>query len=496
MKLSELINQASGIEEVRGGEADVSSIDYDSRKVSAGSLFIAMSGTVHDGHEYIDSAIEQGAVAIVAENMPEKDHPVPYYVVKDARVAMGEMSACFYGFPSRKLKLVGVTGTSGKTTVTHLIQSVMQAAGEKAGVIGTLGCWAEGLQIKSEHTTPESVDIQRTLSEMVKNGVTAIAMEASSHGLFQGRTIGCEFDCGVFTNVARDHLDYHKTFEAYLDAKLTLFKYYPNATSKGFVACLNADDPSFKKVQQVYNGRSVTFAVNAKADVTAADVKVSADTVSFDMQVPDGEKIQLCVPLGGYFNVYNALTAASVAVAMGIDAGTIKAGLEKAKAVPGRFEYIDRGQGFGVIVDYAHTPDELENVLQTASKLTKGRLIAVFGCGGDRDRGKRPLMGEIASQIADYIVVTSDNPRTEDPEKIISDIFEGIDSVDRKKSVSITDRYEAIKKAICEACNGDLVVIAGKGHEDYQIFANETIHFDDREVASEILMGTMSQCSR
>ena len=487
MLFSELTRHITDARVAHGGDAEVTGIAYDSRKVCPGDVFVAMEGGSFDGHFYIHAALEAGVRAIVAEREVESiPVGVPYVIVPNGRIAMGEIAAPFFDYPSRKLKLIGVTGTSGKTTVTHLLQSVFGAAGQKAGVVGTLGARAGDELLKTEHTTPESVDLQRILAQMVELGVGAVAMEASSHGLYQGRTLGCEFDCGVFTNIARDHLDFHHTVEAYLDAKLILFRDYPGRSAKQFHAVINADDPSAEKVKAATSGKVVTFGVNSKADVRATCVNVTDKSVSFEMSYWDGT-VPVEMSIGGFFNVYNALAASAAGLALGLDADAIVSGLASARGAPGRFESVECGQDFGVLVDYAHTPDELENVLRAARDLNPSRLIAVFGCGGDRDRGKRPIMGGIGAELADLAVITSDNPRTEDPNAIIREILAGIPD-DRASKVAVqADRKEAIREALTLAQPGDIVVIAGKGHEDYQIFADRTIHFDDREVAGEIL---------
>ncbi len=488
MLWSEMVDKLTSALVVRAGEARVAGIACDSRKVKPGFVFVAMRGEAFDGHDFISSAVAAGASAIVAERVtsPAPDGKTPYVVVPDGRVAAAQIAAPFYGYPSRDLKLVGVTGTSGKTTVTHLIQAIMNESGRSAGLIGTLGARVGGEFIETGHTTPESVDLQRILAAMVRDGVKVVAMEASSHGLSQGRTLGCEFDCGVFTNIARDHLDFHKTVEAYLDAKLTLFRDYPALSEKEFRACINADDAAADKVRQATRGRVLTFGIDSKADVMAAKLRISEKSVAFDMTYGDGVT-PVRLGIGGLFNVYNALAAAAAAIALGLDVDRISGGLAAARSVPGRFESVERGQDFGVLVDYAHTPDELKNVLRAARKLTDRRLIAVFGCGGDRDKGKRPIMGRIGVELADLVVITSDNPRTEDPDSIIEMVLEGIPA-QRGSAVTVQpDRRAAIREALAEAGTGDIVVIAGKGHEDYQIFAHETIHFDDREVAGEIL---------
>ena len=481
---------------MRSGDTQVSGIAYDSRKVQPGYVFVAMQGSAFDGHDYVAKALEAGAAAVVAERAVEgaESGKAPYVVVPNGRIAMGEIAAPFYGYPSRKMQLVGVTGTSGKTTVTHLIQSILNESGQKAGLIGTLGARIANEFIETGHTTPESVDLQRILADMAREDVKAVAMEVSSHGLHQGRALGCEFDCGVFTNIARDHLDYHKTVEAYLDAKLMLFRDYPTLSKKSFCAAINADDAAAQAVRQVSRGRVLTFGIDSEADVRATDVRVSDKSAEFDMTY-EGRATRIRLGLGGLFNVYNALSAATAAISLGLCVDRIAAGLASAKSVPGRFESIECGQDFGVLVDYAHTPDELENVLRAARSLTNKRLIAVFGCGGDRDRGKRPIMGGIGAELAEAVVITSDNPRTEDPDSIIEMIIEGIPIESRPNVTVEPDRRAAIGKALAMARTGDLVVIAGKGHEDYQIFAAETIHFDDREVARDILSELMQDAT-
>ncbi len=469
-------------------DVEVTGVCYDSRRVKSGDLFVAVQGGSFDGHEYVETARKAGASAFIVEKSIQflDDCNIPYIVVPDGRRAMGEAAAAFYDYPTRKLKLVGVTGTSGKTTVTHLIRAIFGANGIKAGFVGTLGAMAGDKPMPTEHTTPESADVQYLLAEMVKEGVEVVAMETSSHGLYQGRTHACEFDCGVFTNIARDHLDFHETLEAYLDAKLILFRDYPPRSSKHFTGIINADDHAYMQVKEACAGDVLSFSVDGTGDLAASDVCVGTQTVDYTLSI-NGEKSHIHLGIGGAFNVYNSLAAAGVALTLGLDTKQIAAGLAQATCVPGRFESVDCGQDFGVIVDYAHTPDELENVLNTASSLPHKHLIAVFGCGGDRDRGKRPIMGDIASDIADFTVVTSDNPRSENPDTIIQEILKGIENKNMASVRVNPDRREAIRTAIHMATPGDIVVIAGKGHENYQILADRTIHFDDREVAREIL---------
>lgn len=488
MQFTELIDKINSARVIKNAGVEIKGITYDSRKVEPGFLFVAMAGGSFDGHNYIEKAIDSGAVAIIAEREIDKAimDKVGYVVVPNGRIAMGEIASPFYGYPTRKMKLVGVTGTSGKTTTTHLIQAVFNACGKKAGLIGTIGARIGNDFLETHHTTPESIDLQRILAYMVDQGVEVVAMEVSSHGLYQGRSLGCEFDCGVFANIARDHLDFHKTLEAYLDAKLILFRDYPKMSDKKFVSVVNEDDAAAGKVIAASGKNVITFGVNLPADLTASNAVITEKSVTFDMKYKD-KSVPVYLGIGGAFNVYNALSAAAASVALGLDLETIAKGLRTAHCVPGRFESVECGQKFGVVVDYAHTPDELENVLRTAKNLCKKRLIAVFGCGGNRDTGKRPIMGGIGADIADAVVITSDNPRNEDPVAIIKDVLTGI-SDDKMANVAVQpDRRSAIKEAILMAREDDLVVIAGKGHEDYQIFADRTIHFDDREVAREIL---------
>lgn len=483
-KIAEGVNKGERF----GPDAEVTGVCYDSRRVSSGDLFVAVQGGSFDGHDYIEQACKLGAAAFIVEKHVDylDQNNVPYMLVHDGRRAMGEAAAVFYDYPSRKLKLVGVTGTSGKTTVTHLIKAIFEANGIKSGFIGTLGAVAGDKKMPTQHTTPESADVQYILSEMVNEGVHVVAMETSSHGLFQGRTQGCEFDCGVFTNIARDHLDFHQTLEAYLDAKLILFSDYPLHSEKDFTAVINADDHAYSQVVEAAKGKVVSFGVENQSDLNAEQIHVGPQDIDYILK-EHGKETRIHMNVGGAFNVYNSLAAAGVALTLGLQSDQVALGLAKAVSVPGRFESVDCGQDFSVIVDYAHTPDELENVLNTASGLPHKRLIAVFGCGGDRDRGKRPIMGNIASDIADITFVTSDNPRSENPEAIIQEILKGIE-YNNIASVHVNpDRREAIREAIKTAKTDDIVVIAGKGHEDYQILADRTIHFDDREVAREIL---------
>jgi UDP-N-acetylmuramoyl-L-alanyl-D-glutamate--2,6-diaminopimelate ligase len=401
------------------------------------------------------------------------------------------VAAAVFGQPSRSFALVGVTGTNGKTTTALLVEALFRAAGCRTGVIGTLGARIGDRQLPGDRTTPEAPDLQALFGQMAAEDVRAVAMEVSSHALTQDRTLGAEFDVGVFTNLTQDHLDFHGTLEAYFDAKARLFTDYPTHTSKSFTSVLNLDDPYGQRLQGMAKGRIVTYGIDREATLGASDVRATPAGISFRVSREGGLGEALQLRLGGRFNVSNALAALGVAHAVGLEwEGSLEA-LAAVPGVPGRFESVDAGQEFSVIVDYAHTPDGLLNVLNAARALEPRHLIVVFGCGGDRDRGKRPIMGRLAAELADVAVVTSDNPRSEEPGAIIREIVAGFEAAPGRQArlVEEPDRKAAIGQAIGMAGPRDLVLIAGKGHEDYQIFADRTIHFDDREVAREVLTG-------
>jgi UDP-N-acetylmuramyl-tripeptide synthetase len=488
MLLSELIAPLSEKYFHPEADTDISAVAYDSRNVKPGALFICIRGERFDGNTFIGDAINRGAVAVMTDSRSRTEalrSKIAVVEVPDARAALSVIANQFYGHPSHRMKLVGVTGTKGKTTTTYLIEGILEASGMPTGVIGTLGARLRGANVHQDRTTPESVDLQKLLACMVDKGIMAAAMEVSSHALVKGRTEGCEYDVGVFTNLTHDHLDFHHTFEEYLKAKMILFDRYPTMSAKEFTGVINVDDPRGQAVCDVTKGRVITFGIRNQADITASEIEAGANGVRFHVNTPSGA-FYVNLRLAGAFNVYNALGAVGAAVAMGIEPEEIKNGLELVKNVPGRFESVDCGQDFGVIVDFAHTPDSLQNVLHSARELTKGRLITVFGCGGDRDRAKRPVMGRMGAEIADWCIVTSDNPRTEDPDSIIKEILSGIGE-HAGRVESIVDRRTAIEHALNVARAGDIIVIAGKGHETYQIFKERTIHFDDREVVREVL---------
>jgi UDP-N-acetylmuramoyl-L-alanyl-D-glutamate--2,6-diaminopimelate ligase len=462
--LREVVEQA-GLDrvEVHGGDAvSIASVDFDSRSVRSGSLFCCLRGANTDGHAFAEGARADGATALLVDHRIGVD--LPQLVVPDTRVAMGLLAASFYMHPTRELTLVGVTGTNGKTTTTSLIASIMEADGRSTGTIGTL---------TGAHTTPEAPELQARLAGFVEQGITTVVMEVSSHALELQRVVGSHFDIAVFTNLGRDHLDLHGTQERYFAAKARLFQ--PGLSD---AAVVNIDDPHGRLLFDVGAIPTEGF---GRADVS--DVSVSAVDHSYTWR-----RQSISVPIGGEFNVMNSLAAATACARLGIDAATISRGLAGAARVPGRFEAVVAGQPFAVIVDYAHTPDGLEKAIGAARSVAGDASVRlVFGCGGDRDREKRPLMGAVASRLADRVVITSDNPRSEDPMEIINATMEGVTPDYRGRVVMEPDRRRAIEIAVREARSGDVVLIAGKGHELTQTVGDQVLDFDDRAVARELL---------
>ncbi|OAT81813.1 UDP-N-acetylmuramoyl-L-alanyl-D-glutamate--2,6-diaminopimelate ligase [Desulfotomaculum copahuensis] len=473
-----------------GGRQDipVPGIAYDSRRVRPGFLFVAIEGFQTDGHRFIEQAVAAGAAAVVIQKPVAVPAPAAWVRVADSRLALGLLAARYYGYPSRQLKMAGVTGTNGKTTTSHLLAAIGRATGLKVGLIGTIANRIGDRVLPVEHTTPESLDLQQLLAEMVAEKVALAVMEVSSHALALNRVAGCDFDLGIFTNITQDHLDFHHDMDDYLAAKSRLFASLGAADGgRPGTAVINRDDPRAERIINVTRAAVTTYGMHGPADVRAEKIQVTPRGVHFHVTSPWGRG-EVRLKLTGLFNVYNALAALAAGGALGIPLEHVITGLQEVSGVPGRFELVDRGQDFAVVVDYAHTPDGLENVLKTARQITGGRLITLFGCGGDRDRGKRPLMGEIAARLSDLPVLTSDNPRTEDPLRIIADVEEGLSRVLDKNSYRIVpDRREAIFYAVAAAEPGDTVVIAGKGHEDYQIIGTEKHPFDDRQEAMRAL---------
>ncbi len=462
------------------GEIEIASLAYDTRAVGPGTLFFCVVGFTRDAHEFASEAIARGAVALVVER--PLNLGVPEIRVPSARAAMAPAAARFYGDPTAELQTVGVTGTNGKTTTAFLVRALLEAGGRQTGLLGTVKSVIGGQEREVIRTTPEAIDLQRTFREMVDTGDVACAMEVSSHALELHRADSIHFAAAIFTNLTQDHLDFHGTMDEYFNAKRRLFTDADTRT-----AIVNLDDPYGARLAAELDD-AITFGLeNPTAVYRAIDVQTSIAGSRFTARTPDGE-IELSSPLRGRFNVYNVLGAFASARALGVPAVAAAGAIAMAGQVPGRFQTVDEGQPFAVVVDYAHTPDSLENVLKAARPLTTGRLHVVFGAGGDRDRGKRPLMGEIARRLADRIIVTSDNPRSEDPEAIIEEVLAGIPDADQVEHDA--DRRAAIATAIAAAEPGDVVVIAGKGHEQGQEFkAGLKLAFDDVTVAREILRG-------
>ncbi|MCH2171654.1 UDP-N-acetylmuramoyl-L-alanyl-D-glutamate--2,6-diaminopimelate ligase [Myxococcota bacterium] len=510
MRLSEVISVAADAQEERpalhGGESDtnplIRGIAYDSRSVTAGDLFFAIRGSLDDGHDHLDQAIELGAVALVVEQLPEglDLRGRPALIVPDSRRALAPVSTRFFGHPSRELKLVGVTGTNGKTSVTYLLESILNHAGIPTGLVGTVEVRFQDERRRSLNTTPESFDLQSALRSMRTRGADAVVMEVSSHGLELGRVEGCEFRVGAFTNLTQDHLDFHDSMETYRAAKARLFNTYLGPDSN---AVINADDPSAPEMiaaAEHVGARIVRVSRNAE---TEAEVRLTEAVTHLDgtraRLTLGSEPIDISLPLLGDFNVENMLVACGVAFALGIPAQTIAVGTERCPQVPGRVERIgaDLPGAPTVLVDYAHTPDAVEKVARTLRLVTPGRLIVVFGCGGDRDRSKRPLMARAVVDHADRIIATSDNPRTEDPERILEDVEAGLIDLERVSPerledtqgayCSLVDRRSAIELAIRIAHEGDTILIAGKGHEDYQIVGRDRLPFSDCDEARRAL---------
>ncbi|MGL4909677.1 MAG: UDP-N-acetylmuramoyl-L-alanyl-D-glutamate--2,6-diaminopimelate ligase [Cetobacterium sp.] len=434
-------------------------IEYDSRKIKQGDIFVALKGSLVDGHKYINTALEKGASAIIVSEEVELVGDASYFLVQNLREQLGKIASNFYDHPEKKLKVIGVTGTNGKTTTTYLIEQILGE--EKVARIGTVEYKIGDEIIEAPNTTPESLDIIKMSKKAVDKGLEYLVMEVSSHGLTSGRVDMLDFDIAVFTNLTPEHLDYHKDMEDYFRAKKILFQKLKNKSN----GIINIDDSYGKRIFEEFSGKS--YSLDVAADLNLEDIKKLKPT------------------LLGKFNMYNVLGAIGVARLLNIDENLIKERVQKIKSAPGRFETVCAGQDFKVIVDYAHTGDALENILQGVIELGEsGKIITVFGCGGDRDKIKRPIMAKIAEKYSDIVIVTSDNPRTENPDDIISDIVKGFEN---KNYIVEIDRKEAIKKAVLKAEKNDIILIAGKGHETYQILGTTKIHFDDREIAIEAI---------
>ncbi len=460
-------------------DIDITGIVYDSRQTAQGNVFVCIKGFEQDGHRYAKMAEEMGAALIVAEDNIDVDIPVCY--VENARRTIARMACEFYGNMSQKLSLIGVTGTNGKTTITYLVKSILETAKKRVGVIGTneniIG--DKILLTKSTTpTTPNSLELQKLFAEMDDNDAEYVVMEVSSHALVLDRVYGCRYQVGVFTNLTRDHLDFHGTMENYMQAKAMLF----DISEKGVI---NIDDEYGSRIAAMHPDMLTYGVDNTSADLRAGDISISARGVNFKVEYKgQNYDMQLCIP--GKFSVYNALAAIGTAIELGIDMNTICEGIKNAKGVMGRVEVVPTDTDYTVIIDYAHTPDGLENIINTVSEYAEGRVITLFGCGGDRDNSKRAIMGEIAGRLSDFTIITSDNPRTENPEAIISQIEEGMKKTNGEYTV-ITNRREAIGYALANAKAGDVVILAGKGQETYQIIGKEKFDFDERIVVYEFL---------
>jgi UDP-N-acetylmuramoyl-L-alanyl-D-glutamate--2,6-diaminopimelate ligase len=497
MKLSYLLEALPKYELVGDKDVEISGIAYDSRKVNEGYLFVAIKGYSQDGHAYLGEAVRKGAAALVGETYEGFNADIPRVKVVDSRDALSRLAARFYGDPCKDIELIGITGTNGKTTTTYLIESILSAAGAIPGVIGTINSRFRGVVRPSSVTTPESLDLMGIIKEMADGGATHVIMEVSSHALDQGRTGDCPFVVGVFTNLTRDHLDYHQTMEEYFEAKSLLFRgLIKDRHGRRGVAAINMDDPKGEILASTTVNKVLTYGFVHHCDVTAMNISTDRTGIKALLSTPRGD-VEIVSSLIGHINLYNILAAASVAMALDVGLGSIVQGIKDLKTVPGRLEPVENKRGLTIVVDYAHTPDALIKAQNTLKPLTQGRLITVFGCGGDRDRGKRPEMGMAAGEISDVVFITSDNPRTEDPVSIIEQIQEGIrktgmamlewkDDQDVKGSGYFVeaDRHKAIEKAVSIADVKDIILIAGKGHEDYQIVGKEKRYFDDRREAA------------
>lgn len=483
MRLQDLLANLHDFTEKGNDNPFITSLEMDSREVEKGSLFFCVKGSTFDGHVFASEAEAKGAVAIIAEK--DVGVSIPVIKVKDTRRAMAVMADAFYQQPTHKLQLIGVTGTNGKTSISHIVEEIFKEAGEKTGLIGTMYTKIGEKTIEMKNTTPESVTLQKFFHQMVSAKVTRVVMEVSSHALDIGRVHGCDFNIAVFSNLTQDHLDYHRTIDEYRRVKGLLFASLGNRFDKDNpkFAVLNNDDTASEEYARSTSATIVTYGIHQTADIMAANIRMTASGTEFDLITPFGS-YEVKTNLIGQFSVYNVLAAIATGIVSRIPISTIIRAIEKVKGVPGRFEIVNQGQNFTVIVDYAHTPDSLENVLRTVRQFAKGKINVIIGCGGDRDRSKRPLMAKIATKFADVPIFTSDNPRSEDPLEILKEMEAGVEG---EFYITIPDREKAIFYAISNAGENDIIIIAGKGHETYQIIGNKTHSFDDRLVAARAI---------
>ena len=476
MKLSELLKDTDVLTLAAPSECEIGGVSYDSRKVKPGDVFVAISGFETDGYKYIPSAVEKGAAVVISDRVPQVD--IPYVLVRDCRRALALLSRNFFGDPAGEMQIIGITGTNGKTTTTYLLKHLLEdTIGAKVGLIGTNGNMIGSEFIHTERTTPESFELQQLFAEMKSAGCTHVVMEVSSHSLVLSRVAGIDFAVGAFTNLTQDHLDFHHTMEEYAAAKALLF-------SVCRVGCINIDDKWADNMMKNAPCRLLTYSADGnEASLAAENIKLSAKGVSFTASC-DGKRADVSLAIPGKFSVYNALNTIAVGLALGISLDDCAMAMKTAHGVKGRMELVPTDGDYTIVIDYAHTPDALENALKALRADHNGRLVALFGCGGDRDRTKRPIMGAIAADNADFVIVTSDNPRTEEPKAIIDDILEGMKDSDTPMQV-IVDRPEAIHWALAHAQKDDIIVLMGKGHETYQEVNHVKHHMDEREIVAE-----------
>ena len=489
MKIKDLI-QGLDISEIHGDiEKEVKGISYDSRRLKAGDLFVALRGTHLDGHDFIKDALAKGASALVLESVPEANLSVPIIKVKNSRKALSRLAINFFNPCLERMNIIGITGTNGKTTTSYLVESILKSAHKEVGVIGTVSYRFCGKEFRANVTTPESLELMQMLREMSDNGIDYVVMEVSSHSLVQGRVNGCPFRIAVFTNITRDHLDYHGSIQEYFNAKKRLFLEY----SPDFCV-INSDDPFGRILAgEIKNSSVISYGLES-GDVCAKNIQIDKSGIKAELLLPNNKSLIIHSPLLGRFNLYNILAAVAVSYCLGIEVSYIQEGIKRVDRVPGRMELIKNSNSPFVIVDYAHTPDALLKVLETLRSVFDKKIITVFGCGGNRDKGKREDMGRIAALYSDFVIITSDNPRSEDPLSIMRQIEKGVKEIRDSGYLLEVKREEAIKRAIKIAQKEDVVLIAGKGHENYQIIGDKKIPFDDRAVAKKILKDYYVEC--
>ncbi len=477
MKLKELLVGVDVIDLHADEDMEIIGICYDSRMAAPGQLFTAVTGFASDGHKFIPMAVSKGASAVLCERKPDTD--VPYILVENTRYALAIASGNFYGNPAKKMKMIGITGTNGKTTSTYLIKHMLEECiGAKVGLIGTNANMIGDIELHTERTTPESLELHKLFSDMYEAGCTHVVMEVSSHALVLDRVAGIKFDVSAFSNLTQDHLDFHKDMDDYANAKAILF-------ARSVFGAVNSDDGYSSVMLSGAKCPVLTYSIDKSSDLKAEDIVLEPTGVRFSACY-GAEKRAIKLGIPGRFSVYNALCVISCGLQLGLSLEQCAAAMASAKGVKGRVETVPTDGDYTIIIDYSHTPDSLENVLKTVREATKGRVVALFGCGGDRDRAKRPIMGRIGTELSDFAIITSDNPRTEDPDEIIAEILSGV-SVPAERYVAVTDRIEAIRYAINNHLPGDIIVLAGKGHETYQEINHHKIHMDEREIVADIL---------